>query len=86
MGQFHCLLSGKRSDIQRAVATFDLFLTVSQIGLPLGLGLCFGRPDLKLSGLWIGILTGSALITLAEGAYCWYYDWRKAVEQAKERQ
>jgi multidrug resistance protein, MATE family len=72
--------------LQSAIAFFDSFLTARQIALPIGLGLCFGHPNLRLPGLWIGILTGSALITMAEGGYCWRYDWKKAVEKAKERQ
>jgi MATE family multidrug resistance protein len=56
------------------------------IAVPLALGLCFKGPHLKLVGLWIGCVTGSALITLLEGTYCKFSDWKKAVELAAARE
>jgi MATE family multidrug resistance protein len=55
------------------------------VAVPLALFLCFGKPGLKLEGLWIGCVVGSAGITLAEGMYCWVADWRKAVDKAVGR-
>lgn len=55
------------------------------IAVPLALFLCFPR-DLKLVGLWTGCAVGSSCITISEGIYMKFYDWRKAVEDAKERQ
>lgn len=56
------------------------------VAVPLALGLCFKGPHLKLVGLWIGVATGSALITLVEGTYCKFSDWKKAVELAVARE
>ncbi|KAF2185746.1 MATE efflux family protein [Zopfia rhizophila CBS 207.26] len=55
------------------------------IAVPLALFLCFGKPDLKLAGLWIGCVVGSSLITLLEGIYCKLTNWQKAVDDAKGR-
>ncbi|EMD94776.1 hypothetical protein COCHEDRAFT_1191581 [Bipolaris maydis C5] len=55
------------------------------IAVPLALFLCFPQ-DLKLVGLWVGCAVGSSCITISEGIYMKFYDWRKAVEDAKERQ
>jgi MATE family multidrug resistance protein len=56
------------------------------VAVPLALFLCFGKPHLKLTGLWIGCVVGSSLITLFEGAYCKFTDWEKAVVNAQERE
>ncbi|KAF2728365.1 MATE efflux family protein [Polyplosphaeria fusca] len=56
------------------------------VALPLSLFLCFGKPHLELAGLWTGCVTGSALITIMEGLYCKFSDWRKAVESARSRE
>ncbi|EUC45480.1 hypothetical protein COCMIDRAFT_95361 [Bipolaris oryzae ATCC 44560] len=55
------------------------------IAVPLALFLCFSH-DLKLVGLWTGCAVGSSCITISEGVYMKFYDWRKAVDDAKERQ
>jgi MATE family multidrug resistance protein len=55
------------------------------IAVPLALFLCFGKPQLKLEGLWIGCVVGSSLITLLEGSYCKYTSWQKAYDDAQER-
>lgn len=55
------------------------------IAVPLALFLCFDR-DLKLVGLWAGCAVGSSCITLSEGVFIWWFDWRKAVEEAKGRE
>jgi MATE family multidrug resistance protein len=55
------------------------------VAVPLALFLCFGSPDLKLEGLWIGCVVGSALITLSEGAYCKLFNWQAAMDDASTR-
>lgn len=55
------------------------------IAVPLALFLCFGKPHLELGGLWIGCVVGSSCITLLEGSYCKFADWRKAVDNAQGR-
>jgi MATE family multidrug resistance protein len=55
------------------------------IAVPLALFLCFGKPQLKLEGLWIGCVVGSSLITLLEGSYCKFTSWQKAYDDAQER-
>ncbi|OAL04862.1 MATE efflux family protein [Phaeosphaeriaceae sp. SRC1lsM3a] len=55
------------------------------IAVPLALFLCF-KKDLKLVGLWAGCAVGSSCITLAEGVYMYLYDWKRAVEDARERE
>jgi MATE family multidrug resistance protein len=55
------------------------------VAVPLALFLCFGPPDLKLEGLWIGCVVGSALITISEGAYCKLFNWQKAIDDASVR-
>jgi multidrug resistance protein, MATE family len=55
------------------------------IAVPLALCLCFGKPHLKLEGLWIGCVVGSAFITLLEGLYCRLANWQNAVENAQQR-
>lgn len=54
------------------------------IAVPLALLLCFPR-DLKLVGLWAGCAVGSSCITISEGIYLKFYNWEKAVEDAKDR-
>jgi len=55
------------------------------VAVPLALFLCFGKPDLKLEGLWIGCVMGTGLITTFEGAYCYFTNWQKAIDDAKDR-
>ncbi|CAE7030809.1 hypothetical protein CFE70_004287 [Pyrenophora teres f. teres 0-1] len=55
------------------------------VAVPLALALCFWR-DWKLVGLWAGCAVGSACITVTEGVYIWFYDWDKAVVDARERE
>lgn len=55
------------------------------IAVPLALFLCFER-DLKLLGLWAGCAVGSSCITLSEGVYMYFYDWKRAVEDARTRE
>jgi MATE family multidrug resistance protein len=55
------------------------------IAVPLALFLCFTQ-DLKLVGLWTGCAVGSSYITISESIYLKFYDWDKAVEDARERQ
>lgn len=55
------------------------------IAVPLALFLCFPK-DLKLVGLWAGCAVGSSFITVSEGLYVKFYDWEKAVEDAKGRE
>ena len=56
------------------------------IAVPLALFLCFGKPQLKLEGLWIGCVVGSSFITLLEGIYCKVTNWKNAVESAQQRE
>lgn len=56
------------------------------IALPVAFLLCFGKPNLKLEGLWLGCLVGSVLISVVEGSYCKFWSWRKAVDAAKGRE
>lgn len=55
------------------------------IAVPLALFLCFSR-DLKLVGIWAGCAVGSSLISIIEGVYMKYYNWERAVEDAKQRE
>ncbi|KAF1844179.1 MATE efflux family protein [Cucurbitaria berberidis CBS 394.84] len=55
------------------------------IAVPLALYLCFPK-DLKLVGLWAGCAVGSSCITISEGLYMKFYDWNKAVEDARGRE
>jgi MATE family multidrug resistance protein len=55
------------------------------IAVPLALFLCFKR-DMKLVGLWAGCAVGSSCITLSEGVYMYLYDWKRAVDDARDRE
>ncbi|RYN90431.1 putative transporter [Alternaria tenuissima] len=55
------------------------------IAVPLALFLCF-KQDMKLVGLWTGCAVGSSCITITEGIYMKFYNWDKAVDDARERQ
>ncbi|KAB2109598.1 putative transporter [Alternaria gaisen] len=55
------------------------------IAVPLALFLCF-KQDMKLVGLWTGCAVGSSCITITEGIYMKFYNWNKAVDDARERQ
>jgi MATE family multidrug resistance protein len=55
------------------------------IAVPLALFLCFSK-DLKLVGLWTGCAVGSSCISISEGMYIKFYNWDKAVDDARERQ
>jgi MATE family multidrug resistance protein len=55
------------------------------VAVPLALFLCFGSPDLELTGLWVGCVVGSSLITLSEGVYCKWFNWQDAIDDAKVR-
>jgi multidrug resistance protein, MATE family len=56
------------------------------LALPLALFLCFGPAHFKLAGLWIGCVAGSGIISCAEGGYLWFMDWKRAVEDVRERE
>ncbi|EAT90474.1 hypothetical protein HBI56_049970 [Parastagonospora nodorum] len=55
------------------------------IAVPLALFLCF-KQDMKLVGLWAGCAVGSSCITLSEGVYMYLYDWKRAIDDARERE
>ncbi|KAF2621725.1 MATE efflux family protein [Macroventuria anomochaeta] len=55
------------------------------IAVPLALGLCF-EADWKLLGLWTGCAVGSSCISVTEGVYMKFYDWERAVEEARGRE
>jgi MATE family multidrug resistance protein len=55
------------------------------VAVPLALLLCF-RKDLKLVGLWTGCAVGSSCITTLEGVYMYLYNWKRAIDDAKERE
>jgi MATE family multidrug resistance protein len=54
------------------------------VAVPLALFLCFTK-DWKLVGLWAGCAVGSSCITILEGLYVKWFDWNKAVEDARAR-
>lgn len=53
--------------------------------VPLSLLLTFGPPNLELTGLWIGPLSGLGMTALILHVYMRYADWGKAVEEARFR-
>jgi MATE family multidrug resistance protein len=55
------------------------------IAVPLALFLCF-KQDMKLVGLWTGCAVGSSCITISEGIYIKFYNWDRAIDDARERQ
>jgi MATE family multidrug resistance protein len=55
------------------------------IAVPLALFLCFSK-DLKLVGLWTGCAVGSCCITFSEGIYIYLYDWKRAIDNARDRE
>jgi MATE family multidrug resistance protein len=55
------------------------------IAVPLALFLCF-KKDLKLVGLWAGCAVGSSCITMSEALYMYFYDWKRAVDDARGRE
>jgi MATE family multidrug resistance protein len=55
------------------------------IAVPLALFLCFSA-DMKLVGLWTGCAVGSSCISITEGIYTKFYDWDKAIEEARARE
>ncbi|KAF2112291.1 mate-domain-containing protein [Lophiotrema nucula] len=71
---------------KQAIGGYVNLLVYYLIAVPLALFLCFGKPHLKLVGLWAGCVTGSALITVSEGLYCKFSDWKKAIEAAQVRE
>jgi len=70
-----------RQDIGGWVNLFVYYV----VAVPLALFLCFGSPHLKLAGLWTGCVVGSGLITTFEGAYCYFTNWQKAINDARNR-
>ncbi|KIX96309.1 uncharacterized protein Z520_08087 [Fonsecaea multimorphosa CBS 102226] len=54
--------------------------------LPLSFSLCFGPPQMGLSGMWIGPCTGLGCATLIMATYMRLTDWQKAVEDARARE
>ncbi|KAF2995217.1 hypothetical protein E8E13_001859 [Curvularia kusanoi] len=55
------------------------------IAVPLALTLCF-KADLKLMGLWAGCAVGSSCISVTEGVFMKFFDWGRAVEEARGRE
>jgi MATE family multidrug resistance protein len=55
------------------------------IAVPLALFLCFSK-DLKLVGLWMGCAVGSCCITFSESIYIYLYDWKRAIDNARDRE
>lgn len=55
------------------------------VAVPLSLFLCFGKPHLELAGLWTGCVVGSALITVSEGSYLGFFNWKQAIDEAEMR-
>jgi MATE family multidrug resistance protein len=70
---------------QQTIGGYANLFVYYVIAVPLALFLCFGSPDLKLEGLWIGCVVGSSLITLSEGAYCKFFNWQAAIDDASLR-
>ncbi|KAK5107252.1 hypothetical protein LTR62_001606 [Meristemomyces frigidus] len=56
------------------------------LGVPLALFLELGLPHLGLRGLWIGLGVALCVLTIVEGAVVMSRDWRKAYQEAQERQ
>lgn len=55
------------------------------IAVPLALALCFPA-DWKLLGLWTGCAVGSSCISITEGVYMKFYNWERAIEEARSRE
>ncbi|KAK3673213.1 hypothetical protein LTR78_006758 [Recurvomyces mirabilis] len=55
-------------------------------GVPLALVLELGAPHLGLRGLWIGLGSAIGLLTVVEGSVVMSRDWRKAYQEAQDRQ
>ena len=55
------------------------------IAVPMALALCF-KADWKLLGLWAGCAVGSSCISITEGVYMKFYNWEKAIEEARGRE
>ncbi|KAF2020044.1 MATE efflux family protein [Aaosphaeria arxii CBS 175.79] len=71
---------------RQAVGGYVNLFVYYVVAVPLSLFLCFGKPDLGLAGLWTGCVTGAWLIAGIEGAYCKMTSWKRAIEDAKERE
>ncbi|TAQ89651.1 hypothetical protein B7494_g2005 [Chlorociboria aeruginascens] len=54
--------------------------------VPLSLLLTFGPLKLGLAGLWVGPLSGLALVTVIISIYLKLSNWQKAIDEAKARQ
>ncbi|KAF1927153.1 MATE efflux family protein [Didymella exigua CBS 183.55] len=55
------------------------------VAVPLALALCF-KADWKLLGLWTGCAVGSSCISITEGIYMKFYNWERALEDARNRE
>ena len=55
------------------------------IAVPMALALCF-KADWKLLGLWAGCAVGSSCISITEGVYMKFYNWERAIEEARGRE
>lgn len=74
-----------RSLGRQKIGGFANLIVYYAVAVPLSLFLCFGKPHLELAGLWTGCVVGSALITVSEGAYLGAFNWKQAIDEAKNR-
>ena len=71
---------------RQTIGGYANLLVYYLVAVPLALFLCFGPAKLELAGLWTGCVVGSALITVSEGLYVVFFDWTKAIEDARMRE
>ncbi|KAJ3026372.1 hypothetical protein HK097_006466, partial [Rhizophlyctis rosea] len=55
------------------------------LGVPLGLWACFGRYQMGLVGLWVGLTVGLISVSLVEVWIILRLDWGREAERAVER-
>ncbi|KAH6635284.1 mate-domain-containing protein [Chaetomium sp. MPI-SDFR-AT-0129] len=54
------------------------------VALPISFGLGFGL-EWKLTGLWIGVMFGLLIVSLAEYWFTWRVDWHEVAREAERR-
>ncbi|KAI6765682.1 hypothetical protein HG530_006752 [Fusarium avenaceum] len=69
---------------RQAVGGYANLFSYYAVALPIALGTSFGL-GWKLSGLWVGLTAGLAVVSGLEAIYLYFTDWEAAVAQAEAR-
>lgn len=69
---------------KQAIGAWAQTLACYALGLPCCVFTAFGL-GWQLKGLWTGISLAMAVAAVLEGAYLWFLDWQKLVDEARKR-